>query len=204
MARILCQRCERPEAVCICSGLEAHKSPIQVVILQTPREQKHALNSGRIVRLGISGCRIFVGEDFSGHKELQTLLTRWHGKTWLLYPGDNALQPEQMARNSGDYGAGLLVVLDATWRKARRMLYINPFLSELPRVALPESLLSRYRIRKVPGQGYLSTVEAVVACLQRAGHPKAGCEQMLVAFEQMIDQQIQSMGETVFRENYRP
>ncbi len=153
MSRVLCQRCERPLSVCICKGVESFASPLQVVILQTAREKRHAINSGRIVRLGVAGCQVFSGEDFSRQAELTSLLDLWHGRTWLLYPGDNAVTPAEMASRAGPYGEGLLVVLDATWRKSRRMLYLNPRLAVLPRVSLPETGQSWYRIRKVPGAG---------------------------------------------------
>ena len=202
MPRDICHRCERPSKVCICTGLEAFAPPVQVVILQTAREKKHAVNSGRIVRLGVAGCQVFYGEDFSGHSALTELLNKWHGKTWLLYPGDEAITPAKVVEESGGYGEGLLLVLDATWRKSKKMLYLDPRLQALPRVALPDAMESSYKIRKVPGQGYLSTVEAVSSCLMQMGHPHKGCEQMLLSFERMVDFQIQAMGREVFENNY--
>ncbi|MCL6270917.1 DTW domain-containing protein [Sansalvadorimonas sp. 2012CJ34-2] len=202
MAREVCGRCERPISVCICNGLRSYSAPVQIVILQTARERKHAVNTGRIVNLGISNSLILTDEDFSEQAELAALLDKWKGKTWLLYPGDDAVTPKEMVRHSGNYGEGLLVVLDATWRKSKRMLYLSPRLTELPRVALPESSLSSYRIRKAPGPGYLSTVEAVAACLGQAGHPAEGCRQMIQSFERMIEFQVKAMGEETYQRNY--
>ena len=63
-------------------------------------------------------------------------------------------------------------------------------------------MISNYRLRKVPGNGYLSTVEAVTAVLAELGHPTAACAQMLTAFDTMIATQIQAMGEEVWQRNY--
>jgi hypothetical protein len=56
-----------------------------------------------------------------------------------------------------------LVLLDATWRKARKMLALNPLLQALPRWGLRELPPSRYAIRKAQRPEQRSTLEA--ACL---------------------------------------
>jgi DTW domain-containing protein YfiP len=45
------------------------------------------------------------------------------------------------------------------------MLYLNPLLEALPRVTLGDVTPSRYRLRKAPEPGALSTIEAVVQAL---------------------------------------
>ena len=127
----------------------------------------------------------------------------------MLYPGDNARSPSALVRQEteqeteqGDSEEPLLIVLDATWRKSRKMLYLFPELASLPRTALPEEMVSNYRLRKVPGDGYLSTVEAVVAVLAETGHAPDACRQMLDAFDKMINAQISAMGGHVWRANY--
>ena len=203
MKRVLCLRCERPLSVCLCHGLETAEAPFDLVLLQTRREQKHALNSGRIVRLAVQGCQVFIGEDFSDHKDFHVLLERYQGRVWLLYPGERAVSPDALVNDQTcKAGRGLLIVLDATWRKSRRMLHLFPALADLPRISLPETHVSSYRIRKVPGDGYISTVEAVTSVLEQTGHPPALCRQMLGAFERLVDNQISAMGKDTFMANY--
>jgi DTW domain-containing protein YfiP len=63
----------------------------------------------------------------------------------LLYPET----PEDAGAGPGWNGSGpggrALVVLDATWRKSRKMLHLNPFLGQLPRLSLEDMSPSRYR-----------------------------------------------------------
>jgi DTW domain-containing protein YfiP len=56
-------------------------------------------------------------------------------------------------------------VLDATWRKSRKMLHLNPGLQTLPRLALEDVPASAYRIRKAHAPHQLSTLEAVAHAL---------------------------------------
>jgi DTW domain-containing protein YfiP len=66
-----------------------------------------------------------------------------------------------------------LVVLDATWRKSRKMLHLNPALQRLPRLSLENAPASSYTIRKAHQPGQLSTLEATCAALaQLEGNPQ--------------------------------
>jgi DTW domain-containing protein YfiP len=65
------------------------------------------------------------------------------------------------------------VVLDATWRKSRKMLHLNPLLQALPRWSLQQVPEARYAIRKAHAPGQLSTLEATCAALgQLEGQPE--------------------------------
>lgn len=208
MKRELCGRCERPLSVCLCEGLECHPAPVDIVLLQTPSERKHPLNTGRLVKLGVDGCRVIVGEDFSASKELDDLLDKARDRAWLLYPGEHSVSPQTLVAQEKQQSSSkaavkaVVIVLDATWRKSRKMLHLCPRLQTLPRVSLPESSVSRYRIRKVPGDGFISTVEATVALLAETGHLPEACQQMLDAFERMVQLQINAMGEETWKANY--
>ena len=95
----------------------------------------------------------------------------------------------------------LLVVPDGTWRKARKLLHLNPLLAALPRVTLASAVESRYRLRKAPGPGALSTVEAIVQALQVLEAP-ASFEPLLRPFEALIEGQIAAMGEDTYQRNH--
>ncbi len=96
---------------------------------------------------GIEQCAVGGGR---GLDDLQALLNPPGYQARLLFPADDA-QPLQA------YAPGaqplLLVVPDGTWRKARKLLHLNPLLAALPRVTLAEAAVSRYRLRKAPGPG---------------------------------------------------
>jgi len=56
--------------------------------------------------------------------------------------------------------------LDGTWRKVRRLLHLNPWLNDLPHIALTPQQPSGYAIRASQQRGGLSTIEAGVSALQ--------------------------------------
>ena len=195
MSRPQCSRCLRPVAHCLCPLTPSLDSRTRVLLLQHPSEVNHALNTARLAALGLNNAQLVVGEVF---EDLASLLSPPGYQARLLFPADDA-QPLQ-AYAPGDQ-ALLLVVPDGTWRKARKLLHLNPLLAALPRVTLAEGSVSRYRLRKAPGPGALSTVEAIVQALQVLEAP-ASFEPLLKPFEALIEGQIAAMGEEVFRKNH--
>lgn len=132
MPRIQCPRCLRPQTHCLCPLIPSLDSRTRVLLLQHPSEVNHALNTARLAALGLTNAELIVGEVF---EDLPTLLNRPGYRARLLFPADDA-QPMQAYTESAE--PLLLVVPDGTWRKARKMLHLNPLLAALPRVTLTE------------------------------------------------------------------
>ncbi|HVK93955.1 MAG TPA: tRNA-uridine aminocarboxypropyltransferase [Noviherbaspirillum sp.] len=203
--RPICARCLRPLKDCICRWIAPTQHAVEVVILQHPLEASNAKGSARLLHLSLPCSRLVIGETFS-EQELQELL---HGpfdsgnavdtqarQAILLYPDTPqhkalgmAAPPvlEQMALR--DPTRLRLVVLDGTWRKSRKLLYLNPLLQKLPRLPLQDTPASQYRIRKNHRLDQLSTLEAVCYALMRL---EGGTEKylpLLAAFQGFVEQQ---------------
>ncbi|GGJ85358.1 DTW domain-containing protein [Pseudomonas matsuisoli] len=180
----------------MCAYIPHLHSATRVLVLQHPSEQRHALNTARLAALGLANAELLVGEVFS---DLQAHLVASGRRALLLFPGDHsvALSNVEPAGEAGD----LLVVPDGTWRKARKLLYMNPCLLELPRVTLPIGGRSRYRLRKAPSEDALSTLEAVVGALNVLEQPQR-FDALLEPFERLIDGQISAMGHDVYLRNH--
>ena len=197
MSRIHCPRCLRPETHCLCRLIPSLDSRTRVLLLQHPSEVNHALNTARLAALGLRNAELIVGEVF---EDLPTLLNQPGYRARLLFPAEDA---QTLQGYAGDDQPLLLVVPDGTWRKARKMLHLNPLLAALPRVTLAAGGVSRYRLRKAPGPGALSTVEAIVQALQVLEAPSS-FEPLLKPFEALIEGQIAAMGEAVYLRNHGP
>jgi len=81
------------------------------------------------------------------------------------------------------------VVLDATWRKSRKMLYLNPALQALPRLALVDVAPSNYRIRKAHAPHQLSSLEAAAQALAQLEGNDAAFHPLFEAFDGFVQQQ---------------
>lgn len=197
MSRAQCSRCLRPQTHCLCALIPQLDSRTRVLLLQHPSEVGHALNTARLADLGLLNAELRVGEVF---EDLATLLNPPGYQARLLFPGEGA-QLIDTAEPSEESLPWLLVVPDGTWRKARKLLHLNPLLAQLPRATLPEGAVSRYRLRKAPGPGALSTLEAIVQALEILEAPTSFAP-LLRPFEALIEGQIEAMGADTYQRNH--
>ena len=196
MSRPRCERCQRLLDHCLCPLIPSLDSRTRVILLQHPSEVSHALNTARLAALGLVNAELRVGEVFD---DLPALLATPGYRPVLLFPGEQA--QVLSAYEIADDTPLLLIVPDGTWRKARKLLYLNPLLDALPRVTLGQVPPSRYRLRKAPEPGALSTIEAVVEALnalEGAGRFDALCR----PFDALIEGQIKAMGRETFERNH--
>ncbi|MDT7518820.1 tRNA-uridine aminocarboxypropyltransferase [Rhodoferax sp. TBRC 17660] len=192
MSRPTCPHCLRPQATCLCHLAVPTASACELLILQHPLEVHHAKNSARLLHLSVPGSRLVVGEAFD-EVALQALLPGPR-TTVLLYPptayeGHAApalLEPAQLQHPE----TLRLVVLDATWRKSRKMLHLSPGLQRLPRLALDEVPAGRYAIRKAHAPDQLSTLEATCAALAQLERKAEHWQPLLAAFDAFVAGQL--------------
>lgn len=198
--RVICSRCLRPQRTCICRWSTPIAHTTEVLILQHPLEEKHAKGSARLLHLCLPNSRLLVGEVFD-EQELEVALQApfapdaQRKRAILLYPDtpDDAgmaqpATPIDAARAEPE--ALRLVVLDGTWRKSRKMLYANPLLQSLPRLALRDAPASQYLIRKARGAHQLSTLEATCYALMQLERDEARYAPLLDAFNGFVAQQV--------------
>lgn len=191
MPRQQCPRCQRPLSHCLCASIPSLVSSTKILILQHPSEAAHALNTARLVALGLASAELRIGETFGDIRSNAF-------EDCLLFPGEGAVPLTDLAKQDKPLR---LIVPDGTWRKARKLLHLNPSLADLPRVALPQGHTSRYRLRKAPMPGALSTLEAIVVALNIL-EGEGRFDALLNPFEAMINAQIEAMGEDVFQRNH--
>jgi DTW domain-containing protein len=162
------------------------------LILQHPMELTQAKGSGRLLHLSLQHSQLLVGERFAV-PQLQTICA--DRRAILLYPStheDASLLPATAAADAwlDDPASLCLIVLDATWRKSRKMLHQNEWLQQLPRMALHSPPASRYYIRKAHGAHQLSTLEATCAALAQLEGQADLCAPLLNAFDGFVQQQL--------------
>jgi DTW domain-containing protein YfiP len=191
MRRLVCPHCQRPLATCICRFVTPTPAPCEVLILQHPLERHHAKNSARLLHLCLPGSHLVVGEAFDD-LALQALMQEPR-TSLLLYPltayeGHATPAPLETTKLC-DLSNVRLVVLDATWRKSRKMLHLSPGLQCLPRLTLNAVPQSRYAIRKAHVPGQLSTLEATCAALAQLEGDATRWEPLLAAFDGFVAQQ---------------
>jgi DTW domain-containing protein len=183
--RATCRRCLRPAPFCVCAGLGPIPSRIRVVLLQHPREARLAICSARLTRVALENAELHRAVALDAHPRVRALLDA--PGTALLFPGEGA----PLAAALADEPPRTLVVLDATWLQAAKMLDANPRLAALPRISVAPGRPSGYRdLRREPAEGHLSTIEAVALALGALERDPPRFAPMVAAFERMVELQL--------------
>ncbi|MCW5299310.1 DTW domain-containing protein [Herbaspirillum lusitanum] len=183
----MCERCLRAQSSCICNWIRPLPSAAQVLILQHPLEVAQAKGSGRLLHLSLTDSVLAQGEQFD-EAVLRDLLFGGGIQPVLLYPRTPG-EPAGALPDLSTPERLRLVILDATWRKSRKMLYLNPLLQVLPRLPLVDPPASQYRIRKAHRADQLSTLEAACHALGQLEDAAARYLPLLQAFDGFVTQQ---------------
>lgn len=189
--RALCAACLRPQQTCICRWATALSNQVEVLILQHPMEVNNAKGSARLLHLCLANSRLAVGETFDP-AQLQAMLSPAR-RNVLLYPDTEdaslGLATPQPFDSAWLREPLRLVVLDGTWRKSRKMLYLNPLLQALPRLPLRDTPASHYLIRKAHLPDQLSTLEATAYALAQLENDINKYQPLIDAFDGFVAQQ---------------
>jgi DTW domain-containing protein len=158
-----CPRCIFPRAECICPIVPRLETRTRFLLLRHASELKRPTNSGRWAALALSNLRLV---DYAVLDEPIDVAS-------LIEPGDAILFPSPHAPRL-DPPPPRVVVLDATWSQARRMLQRIPALQALPRISVP-ALAKRAAdpMRRTKVRGGVSTLEAMAAALDLLGEREA-------------------------------
>ncbi len=156
-----CPRCGLHWRSCLCASLEPIALATRVIVLRHRRELHKPTNSGRLVPLTLVAgeVRTFGARDVP----LDTAgLIDPARHTLLLYPSADS---RELTRDEVSAGPITLIVPDADWRRAFKLVAREPSLAGVPRVHLPSGAPSAYRLRSHTNPRFLATFEAIARAL---------------------------------------
>ncbi|WP_084657332.1 tRNA-uridine aminocarboxypropyltransferase [Hydrogenovibrio kuenenii] len=169
MARVYCTKCHRLESLCLCSVLPELDNQVEVFFLQHPLETKHIKGTAWLTHASLKNTRFEVGEQFP--KATLDDILRSNKRTFLLYPAtqeeDVTTYQAESFPNEFSLPDCRVLILDGTWKKTKKMLFLNPALAKLPRIVINPDLPSNYKIRKQKNAQSLSTLEATMLLLEQ-------------------------------------
>jgi DTW domain-containing protein YfiP len=169
----VCSQCFLKNASCICTELPRVESKIEILIIRHTTEDFLTSNTGRLAALMLPNARIIKyggGEPFD-----DSCICR--DGTWLLYPGK--------PREHGAPDPKRIIVLDATFRQARRMYKRITALRSMPELSFDAPAALPHRLRHPPRADGLSTIEAIATALSRFESPTLA-EPLLAAYAEFV------------------
>lgn len=186
----LCPKCQVHRNICVCRYCLPLDNAPELWALQHPSE--HGLSKGtlRVAQACIQNLRVLVGESKDDFAPLRAQSEPWN--TGVLFPTTQSRAIETAQAEL----PGRWIIIDGTWRKARRIFLANPWLARLPQFHFQDPPPSAYRIRKTARGGSLATVEAI-GYLLSITHPELNTEPLDRGLQALIEAQLLQMPDQV-------
>lgn len=170
-----CEGCNLPAMNCLCPYKVKADSHAQVWLLTHPLEHFKPTNTGRLISDVITTTRVFTWYRVAPDAQLAALLNDPRYAPFVIFPDD---QPDYADRVVGidavhtakvDKRIPVFIILDGTWRQARRIFRKSAYLDQLPILPLRTERETRYRLRKPASKAHLCTAEVAIELLRQGG-----------------------------------
>ncbi|RYZ98937.1 MAG: DTW domain-containing protein, partial [Moraxellaceae bacterium] len=171
---IRCERCLLAQDHCICSFSSPMHSCVDWIVLMHEDEVLKPTNTGRLVADVFPNTLVFEWARLTPPEGLTRILADPQRLIVLVFPSDDAYGPDHAQRQAQLGNQRLtLILLDGTWKQARKMFNRTPWLAGIPTVAVPIQS-TQYALRKAAHEGCLSTAEAAIGLLAMLDPAAAG------------------------------
>jgi DTW domain-containing protein YfiP len=170
-----------------------------------PKEAYHQhTGTGRLASLSLVDSEIIVGIDFTQNKRLNLLLSDSVYFPVVLYPADDAFTAQspqlQVALEpvaGGEKRKLLVIVVDATWFFAKKMLRLSPNVRTLPKLSFQQVYQSEFTFKKQPAEGCVSTIESCYHLIREMQastlvSPRLDATPLMSVFRRMVDFQLEA------------
>jgi DTW domain-containing protein YfiP len=163
-----------------------------------PKEAyRQKTGTGRLTALSLKDAEIIIGIDFTNNARLNELIS--DTKTFfpvLLYPAKDAYFTDTPAfREAIGKRKLLVIVVDATWFFAHKIVVLSGNLHALPKLSFKNAYRSQFEFKRQPAPECLSTIESTYYLaeeLKAAGiaNPDADVSGMMRTFHDMVSYQL--------------
>lgn len=206
--RETCYQCWRKKSLCFCDHINSFSTQTEFVLLMHPKEaKKQKLGTGRLTHATLENSRVITDICLDDNLEMKELLNDKSKHVMLMYPALDSLFidegtefPKRLERPILNEGKTLtLLLLDATWPCAKKMMKLSTCLHNLPKVSFSQNYQGRFLIKHQPHENCLSTLETIYHSIRglrklglenRVNEEVAPEENLLHLMDKMIEFQI--------------
>lgn len=183
--RSICPHCQLHANICVCDECQTIANCTPVTVIQHPTEVGRSKGTLRILERCLGQMQVVVGESPEQLQQAGLSSEDLNASTAVLFPGP-ASQPLEEANTSS---IKHWLLLDGTWRKAAKILHLNPHIAALPRFHFAHPPTSHYVVRKAPAEHHLSTAEAA-AYLLKTLEPGLNIQPINTAMAALVERQL--------------
>ncbi|WP_240840917.1 tRNA-uridine aminocarboxypropyltransferase [Acidaminobacter sp. JC074] len=181
---IQCETCGLVKGRCICDYEIDINAPVEFWLLTHENEFSRTNNTGRLIEYAIASTRVFAWSRTETPSQMIALMDDYD--VYLVFADDRDEEKKRVKSYEPSEKKTVFIILDGTWKEARKMLRKSPYLADLPIIALNPKSQTSYDLRRNKDQGHLCTVEVAVALLDEVGAIKEA-DALNMYFEYFMD-----------------
>ena len=166
-----------------------------------PKEAyRQKTGTGRLAALSLVDSEILIGIDFTHNARLNELISGTGAGQNLypvvLYPAKDAYFTDTPSFKEAIGSKKLMViVVDATWFFALRMVKLSTNLHPLPKISFKNAYRSRFQFKRQPAPECLSTIESCYYLLEELkttgiANTEADVSGLMETFQTMVTRQL--------------
>ncbi|WP_220721430.1 tRNA-uridine aminocarboxypropyltransferase [Agarivorans litoreus] len=170
-----CQTCQMPQQHCFCEQAVLQDSNCGFVLLMHNKEVLRPSNTGRFIADLIPDTYAFIWQRTDPCQALIKLCEQPQWQPYVVFPAAFS-QPERV-REKVELTQGckpLFIMLDGSWREARKMFHQSPWLDKFPVISINPEQASSYGLRSRPIKGQWATAEVAAQLLAMNGEKNNG------------------------------
>lgn len=167
---IRCESCLLPVLGCICDYRFQIRSSYRFALLMHRYESFKPTNTGRLIADCLADTQCYGWNRLEPDPRLIALINDPQQQPVLVFPEGDDYKDRMITADQLDTNKQVvLIILDGTWRQARRMFRHSRYLDSLPVIQPELTKTSRYQLRKASDPSHLCTVEVAAALLEQLG-----------------------------------
>lgn len=177
---IRCDGCLLPKADCLCANIPAPSARSAVLLLMYTGECYKPSNTGRLIADVAAESYAFVWDRTQPDPALLQLLQRQDLAPVVVFPHEYASAERCISAVAPELHSGskkpLFIMLDGTWREAKKMFSKSPYLDQFPVLGINPTVASGYKLREAAHLHQLCTAEVGIEVLKLAGDEQAAAD----------------------------
>nr|WP_298412424.1 DTW domain-containing protein [uncultured Halomonas sp.] len=170
-----CETCRMPLLNCLCPYRVTTESEVRFWLLTHPLEHNKPTNTGRLIGDILDTTEVFTWYRTAPDTALLQYLDDPRFAPFVIFPDDQpdyaerVVDVEAVSDAKQEGRIPVFIILDGTWRQARRIFRKSPYLERLPVLPLRTDRLTRYHLRKPASASHLCTAEVAAELLRQSG-----------------------------------
>lgn len=182
---IRCEGCLLPKADCICALVPNASARSAFLFLMYTGECYKPSNTGRLIADVAAESFAYVWDRTMPDPELLAVLQNPRYQPFVVFPHEYAAMERCVSRveptaveSSSDTAdkIPLFIMLDGTWREAKKMFSKSPYLDNFPVLGISPEQSSSYVLREAAHLHQLCTAEVAIEVLKLAGDHSAAAD----------------------------